>query len=116
MKLLSLIATTAITASTALFAAEDYQAPKTEWGQPDVQGVWNFASNVPMNRPRQFGDREYMTEEEAAALAAASEQQYDAINSQGVGGYNTFWVESAGRGDNLRTSLITYPENGQLPP
>jgi hypothetical protein len=57
-----------------------------------------------------------MTVEEAAALAAASERQYDAINSQGVGGYNTFWVESAGRGDNLRTSLITYPENGQLPP
>jgi hypothetical protein len=56
-----------------------------------------------------------MTEEEAAALAASSEARYEAINNDGVGGYNTFWVESAGRGDNLRTSLITYPANGQLP-
>jgi hypothetical protein len=68
-----------------------------------------------MTRPRQFGDREYMTEEEAQALAAMSEKQYEALNNDGVGGYNTFWVESAGRGDNLRTSLITYPVNGQLP-
>lgn len=96
--------------------AQDYEVPRTQWGHPDLQGVWNFASNVPMTRPRMFGDREYMTEEEAAQLAAMSEAQYEALNNSGVGGYNTFWVESAGRGDNLRTSLITYPSNGQLPP
>lgn len=96
--------------------AQDYQAPRTQWGHPDLQGVWNFASNVPMTRPRLFGEREYMTQEEADQLAAMSEAQYEALNESGVGGYNTFWVESAGRGDNLRTSLITYPTNGQLPP
>jgi len=37
------------------------------------------------------------------------------LNNIGVGGYNTFWVENAGRGDNTRTSLITYPENGRVP-
>ena len=115
MKFHILLATSALTATVAVQAADDYTPPRTEWGHPDIQGVWNFASNVPMNRPRQFGDREYMTEEEAAALAAMSEAQYEALNNEGVGGYNTFWVESAGRGDNLRTSLITYPENGQLP-
>ena len=36
---------------TALVAAADaYQAPRTEWGKPDLQGVWNFSSNVPMQR------------------------------------------------------------------
>ncbi len=104
-----------LSAVSAVQATDEYQAKRTEWGQPDLQGVWNFASNVPMTRPRQFGDREYMTEEEAQALAAMSEKQYEALNNDGVGGYNTFWVESAGRGDNLRTSLITYPVNGQLP-
>lgn len=97
-------------------AADDYQAPRTEWGQPDIQGVWNFASNIPLTRPRQFGDREYMTEEEADALRIAREAGFDALNEQGVGGYNNFWVEQAGRGDNLRTSLMTYPKNGQFPP
>lgn len=56
-----------------------------------------------------------MTPEEYQALTAASERQYEAINDQGVGGYNTFWVESAGLAENLRTSLIVYPTNGQLP-
>lgn len=104
-----------LAAFSAAQAADDYQVPRTDWGQPDLQGVWNFSSTVPMTRPRQFGDREYMTEEEALALASMTEKQFEALNDQGVGGYNTFWVESAGIGENLRTSLITYPENGQLP-
>jgi len=97
-------------------AATDFEVPRTEWGHPDIQGVWNFASNIPLTRPRQFGDREYMTEEEAKVLAGMSEAAFEALNDEGVGGYNTFWVEQAGRGDNLRTSLITYPVNGQFPP
>lgn len=105
----------ALAAFSAAQAADDYQVPRTEWGQPDLQGVWNFSSTIPMTRPRQFGDREYMTEEEAAALAAMTEAGYEALNNDGVGGYNTFWVESAGLGENLRTSLITHPANGQLP-
>ena len=97
-------------------APDDYQIPRTEWGQPDIQGVWNFASNIPMTRPRQFGDREYMTQEEATALGAMMAAGFTALNEVGVGGYNDFWVEQAGRGDKLRTSHITYPKNGQLPP
>ena len=29
-------------------AADEYVVPRTEWGQPDLQGVWNFNSNTPM--------------------------------------------------------------------
>jgi hypothetical protein len=56
-----------------------------------------------------------MTQEEADAIAANVEASFEQLNEYDVGGYNTFWVENAGRGDNLRTSLITYPSNGQLP-
>ncbi|MDG1952161.1 MAG: hypothetical protein P8J52_06140 [Gammaproteobacteria bacterium] len=98
-----------------VYAENNYTAPRTHWDQPDLQGVWNFASNVPMSRPRQFGEREYMTQEEADAIAANMEASFEQLNEYDVGGYNTFWVENAGRGDNLRTSLITYPSNGQLP-
>ena len=31
--------------------ASDYQTPRTEWGQPDLQGVWNFSSDTPMAIP-----------------------------------------------------------------
>lgn len=93
----------------------DYVAPRTEYGQPDLNGVWNFSSFVPMQRSRQFADKEFLTAEDIAAIAAQTEAGLEALNSVGVGGYNTFWVENAGRGDNMRSSLITYPENGRLP-
>ena len=28
----------------------DYVVPRTEYGQPDLSGVWNFSSFVPMQR------------------------------------------------------------------
>ena len=104
-----------IVLNSLVYAENNYTAPRTQWDQPDLQGVWNFASNVPMSRPRQFGEREYMTQEEADAIAANMEASFEQLNEYDVGGYNTFWVENAGRGDNLRTSLITYPSSGQLP-
>lgn len=108
----------------------DYQVPRTEYGQPDLQGVWNFSSNIPMSRPSQYGTQEFLTAEqiqELVARQAASATAADAAAAQLVvnpdapdagdnpGGYNDFWFESAGIGDVVRTSLIVYPEDGQLP-
>ena len=33
-------------------SGDGYVVPTTEWGQPDLQGVWNFNSETPMQRPR----------------------------------------------------------------
>ncbi len=90
------------------------QTPLTEHGQPDLQGVWNFATNIPMERPAAFADRAYLTEEDIAALATRTEAGLQALNDAGANGYNTFWLEMGSASDN-RTSLITYPENGRLP-
>jgi hypothetical protein len=95
-------------------AQDDYEAPRSQWGHPDLQGVWNFSSFIPLERPAFFGDKQRLTEQEIAALVAQTEAGLEAINNIGVGGYNTFWVEMGGDGDN-RTSLITYPENGRMP-
>ncbi len=101
-------------------AADNYVAPRTEWGLPDLQGVWNFSSNTPMQRPSRFGSRRYLTDEEIAELqsrAAASDEASDAaIPGTGVDeAYNDFWIESAGLGRARLTSHIIYPENGRLP-
>ena len=101
--------------------AENYQAPRTEWGQPDLQGVWNFSSDVPLQRPEQYGEREFLTEEEIAAVQARR-QAIDEFSDAAIpnGGlneaYNDFWVETAGIGEVVRTSIIVYPTNGRLPP
>lgn len=117
---LSLIALGSSLCFSAL-AADDYTPPRTEWGQPDLQGVWNFSSNVPMQRPERFGEREFMTPEEVEELRArlaerdAASDQAVAQTEGGPGGYNDFWVESAGITDQIRTSHIVYPSNGRMP-
>ena len=105
--------------SLSLFA-QDYEAPRTEWGQPDLQGVWNWSSNVPMQRPSQYGERQFLTQEEveefARRRAAADAGSDAALNIEGVdGSYNDFWIENQGIGGNIRTSHIVYPEDGRLP-
>jgi hypothetical protein len=60
----------ALLGSSAAFAGQEYEPPRTASGHPDLQGVWNFSSNVPMQRPERFGDREFMTAEEVAQMRA----------------------------------------------
>lgn len=110
--------------------SSSYDVPRTEYGFPDLQGVWNFATSIPMQRPDRFGEQEFLTpaqiEEERAKRAAAAAEA-DARAAERVvdpdapeatddpGGYNDFWFESAGIGDIVRTSLIVYPKNGKMP-
>ncbi len=106
--------------SLTSFAAENYVAPRTQWGQPDLQGVWNFSSYRPMQRPTHFGERQFLTEEEVAEMleerAAADARSDSALPIGGVDeSYNDFWIENAGIGDNVRTSHIVIPLDGRLP-
>jgi len=39
-------------------------APETSWGEPDLQGIWSYDFEVPLQRPARFGNREFLTEEE----------------------------------------------------
>lgn len=102
------------------FAADDYVAPRTEWGQPDLQGVWNFSSDVPMERPSRFGDRQFMNAQEIEEMRARQAARDAASDSAlPIGGvdesYNDFWIENAGIGDTIRTSHVVYPTDGRLP-
>ena len=106
--------------SGVLTGAEFYTVPRTEWGAPDLQGVWNFSSNTPMQRPFKYGNRKFLSAEEIADLEArtvARDEASDAaIPGTGVDeAYNDFWIESAGLGLEILTSHITYPANGRLP-
>jgi len=117
----ALLVAVAVCTSYSSVSAQDYTAPRTEWGQPDLQGVWNFSSDRPMIRPSQFGEREFLSEAEIArieALAAARDASSDsALPIAGVDeSYNDFWIENAGIGGLKRTSHIVYPRDGQLPP
>ena len=45
------------------------QVPRTAWGDPDLQGVWDNLTTVPFERSKDFGTREFMTEQEAEERA-----------------------------------------------
>jgi len=125
------LAVSATICSFAMAQNDAYEAPRTEYGHPDLQGVWNFSSSTPMQRPEQFGDQEFLTREqvqaaiarqEAAAAAADAAAARLVVNPEAPsatdnpGGYNDFWMEMANIGDTVRTSHIVYPLNGRLPP
>ena len=89
----------------------------------DLQGVWDFRSMVPFERPEEFGDQETLTAEEAASFV---QERVDALNvdlrrdENGrvplSGGYNNFWYDrGASLGDERRTSLVVDPPNGRIP-
>ena len=42
--------------------------PHTAWGDPDLQGVWDYRTLTPLERPEELADKEFLTEEEAATL------------------------------------------------
>ena len=107
--------------ASPLHGVEDAAPALTQWGQPDLQGVWNFSSDVPLQRPAHFGDRQFLTSEE---ITAEQDQRLLRIGSrdparsaEGVEAlYNdNIWAENRSDTDNVRTSLIVLPDNGRLP-
>jgi hypothetical protein len=88
-------------------------------GRPDLQGVWDFRTLTPLERPDEFaGQGELTAEQVSAREARARQSQVDRPPPRGsVGGYNQFWFDTrADAGADRRTSLIVDPPNGKVPP
>ena len=109
------------------------QAVTTEWGQPDLRGIWDFRTITPLQRPEELGDQAFLTEEEAANLEqevvdrnqrladraaerTTAANQVDRRDDGSPGFYNNFWLDRGTRTvGTRRTSLIIDPVNGRVP-
>ena len=124
----------ALMPATAAAQSAGAAVPPTSWGDPDLQGVWDYRTLTPLERPEELGDKAFLTEEEAAALEretlarnelllnraaqrTTASDQVDRRADGTPGFYNNFWMD---RGTTAigtrRTSLVVEPADGRLPP
>src|ERR1700745_4219682 len=93
----------------ATASAKPWTPPRTPDGQPDLQGVWDYRTITPLERPKELGTKAFFTEEEAAKYEKTENQRQnrDLIDPEqggslyppgGVIPYNEFWYD---RGDKV---------------
>src|SRR5438876_9715593 len=118
---IALVSVTMVLVSGRAPAPASTAAPRTPWGEPDLQGIWTVELQVPLERPAGV-IKEFYTEAEVAELdkqRATAAHVGGRIAKRGTeadvsGAYNSvfFSVRRTGR----RTSLIVDPPEGKLPP
>ena len=92
-------------------------------GHPDLQGVWNFSTATPMERPEDLAGQATLTTEEAAAWeqqlaeqrAANESEREDAPLGARLGYSVRVWFEHGHTLSEQRTSLVIDPPNGRIP-
>jgi hypothetical protein len=124
----------ALVISTTAPAAAQAKVPRTAWGKPDLEGIWDFRTITPLERPANMAGKEFLTEEEATKLEKEVVDRNTALDERPaqpvpVGGnvdrqadgspgfYNNFWLDGGTKPvGTRRTSLIVDPRDGKLPP
>ena len=104
-------------------AAAPWTPPRTPWGEPELQGTWDFATITPLERPKDLAGKEVLTAEEAAEFERRTLQQRNPDRRDGgaqadVGrAYNEFWWDYGSKVvGTKRTSLVVDPPDGRVPP
>ena len=101
-------------------AKKPWTSPRTSDGHPDLQGVWDFRSATPLERPARFAGREYMTPDEVIAYEHEAIEREDGRppddprTEQSV--HASWWLDYGKTVvKTRRTSLIVDPADGRIP-
>ena len=130
-----------VAAFAAFAQAQQYKAPLAGDGHPDLQGFWANNNATPLERPQELADHPVLTDAEVKAMRAKAEEMFVSGKNDAVFGdlmFRTVWANVKGMkvgftsvdgetGDyssewndhrvwDNRTSLITDPADGHVPP
>src|SRR5947207_2648988 len=105
-------------------AAKAWTSPKTPWGDPDLQGIWNDATSTPLQRPARLGEKGVLAEQEADQFAEELAENLNRDRRDGgpdadvARAYNEHWMDARRleATKDRRTSLIIDPPDGRIPP
>lgn len=128
---LVMLTTTLITAASAWTNSDInspvvFQPTLNAQGHPNIQGVWDFRTLTPLERPKDMADKAIFTtaaEEEAYRQRALYINDTDNKKELNLPPeidvqipYNSFWLDfGTEMSGDRRTSLIVDPPNGRLP-
>src|SRR5439155_8588738 len=115
-RILPLIGGVVLLTPTLVFAQTRASAAK-----PDLSGIWTNATVTPLERPKEFAGKEFLTKAEAAEFE--KQAVYDADGDRRDGGaeadvgraYNEFWRDRGKVVSTMRSSLIVDPPDGKVP-
>jgi hypothetical protein len=107
-------------AAKAAPAAAPYKVPMTSWGDPDLQGTWDYKSITPLERNASLGDRQFYTDAEIKEMEGRAGRRMDEpppANERAGTIHAAYWTDPGRLVDeSRRTSLIIDPPNGRIPP
>jgi hypothetical protein len=106
-------------ASAAPADSAAFTVPRTSWGDPDLQGVWDYRTITPLERRAELADREFYTDEEIAQLEGRAGRRMDQPPDPNAPAnlVHAEYLTDPGRlvDESRRTSLIVDPPNGRMP-
>jgi hypothetical protein len=114
-----------LAAATVSLCAQAQKPPRTAWGDPDISGAYAEFTTAPLERDAALGNKEFFTPEEHVAfakerlsLAFADDETEPGTQADVHYNMETFQLsENEGVTSlNLRTSIVTLPKNGRIPP
>jgi hypothetical protein len=133
------LASVSLAGQSGAASSKPWSVPRLLDGHPDLQGFWTNATITPLERPNGFTSA-VLTEAETARLEKQVAARKDRLSQPSspdrtappvggdgstgaagnVGGYNNFWIDAGDRvavvNGERRSSLITDPPDGKVPP
>lgn len=125
MRYRTALAVAGLAIAIAPLCAHAQKKPRTAWGDPDITGAYSEFTTAPLERDPKYADKEFLAREEYEAFAKARLETRFGDDDTEIGtqadvhysmGQFQLSENEGVHSLNLRTSIVTQPKNGRIPP